>query len=346
MKVLSIIGTRPQYIKVKPIFDEANKRKIEHIIVDTNQHYSHNVSQSIIESLGLQIDHNLNIENSNEIDFIKDCISELQILLKKHEPDYIFVYGDTNSTFCGSLVAYKLGIPLAHIESGLRCGDVSVPEEVNRIFSDTVSDFKFCSTTEACERVGDGIYIGDLEYELLNSLEFKLEKKDFAVMTIHRQENMSKERLTEIFEFCKSLNTDIKFYIHHRTKFALDKEEIVLPSNIIKLEPCNFIEMTESLSKCKYILTDSGGLQKTAPFFGKKALIFRKETEWSGTMDAGYCSFFEPIKSKDWLERESPPRTKYFFINQALISRMPSAKIFDIILGNYHERNYDNNKFV
>ena len=149
MKIVSIIGTRPQYIKIKPFHDYCKKNNIEHKIIDTLQHYSDNVSKLLIKDLELKIDKQLEVENSSEISFLSDLTLKLEKALREESPDFVLVYGDTNSTFIAGLVAYKMKIPIGHIEANLRCGDVSVPEEVNRIFVDTVSTIRFCSTVRS-----------------------------------------------------------------------------------------------------------------------------------------------------------------------------------------------------
>ena len=223
MKAISIIGTRPQYIKVKPIYDYCRAKNIDHKIIDTRQHYSRNVSGALIDDLDLKIDISLDLDTSKEINFILDCTSNIYKVLKKNNPDVAIVYGDTNSTFCATLAAYKLGIKVAHIEAGERCFDNSTPEEVNRIFVDTVSSFNFCSSKEALSNIGDGIFCGDLEYELLNSINPDISYQKFGIMTIHRQSNCNKDSLRNIISFCSKIPFDIRFYVHHRIGDLLPK---------------------------------------------------------------------------------------------------------------------------
>ena len=170
MNLLSVIGTRPQYVKVKPIFDYCNENKIKHIIVDTNQHYSENVSDYFIEEFSLIIDHDLRISNNDEVSFIAQTMERFSEILKKEKPDFVLIYGDTNSTLSSSLVCYKHKIPFGHVEAGLRCNDIKVPEELNRIVADLTSQIQFTpkETGHIQDFFNNEIVSGDLEYELLN----------------------------------------------------------------------------------------------------------------------------------------------------------------------------------
>ena len=169
MKILSVIGTRPQYIKIKPLFDYCNTNNISHIIVDTNQHFSKNVSDYFINEFSLSIDYNLNVNNSNELSFISESMIKFKDVLEKENPDFVLIYGDTNSTLSSSLVCYKLGIPFGHVEAGLRCDNIKVPEELNRIVADLTSTLQFTPIKKVLPILNNGILCGDLEYELLNN---------------------------------------------------------------------------------------------------------------------------------------------------------------------------------
>ena len=272
-KVISIIGTRPQYIKIKPVHDFFEKKNdIEHLVVDTSQHFSYNVSGLLINELELNIFKRLDVENVNEISFITNSILSLENIFKKEEPDFVLVYGDTNSTFCAALVAYKLGIPIGHVEAGVR-GFTMIPEEINRVFVDQVSNIHYCSSDSDIRNVKNGVFTGDLEYELLNNLDPNIESKDYIAMTIHRQSNMNVDSLVEIFDFCALLGCEIVFYQHHRTKMFMEQNNIFAPENVCVKEPCSYLEMVKSMAECKGILTDSGSIHKTLPFFVNDSLI-------------------------------------------------------------------------
>jgi len=312
MKILSIIGTRPQYIKIKSIYDYCRQNKISHKIIDTNQHYSNNVSRDLVDDLGLKIDFNLDTDHSDEVDFICKVTSALSGIIRKESPDVVFIYGDTNSTFCGALAAYKIGIPVAHIEAGERCFDNSVPEEINRIYSDSIATINFCSSRVAQRNI-NGIFCGDLEYDTLNKINPNISFEDFGIMTIHRQSNCSAERVKDIFNFCSKVNKKIKFFAHHRIKKYIPE---TVPVNISILESCRYTAMCENLSKCSFIITDSGSIQKISPFFGKNALIMRDSCEWTETVDKGYSRLrSEDAGDIEWLLSNLAERDRNFYSN-------------------------------
>jgi UDP-GlcNAc3NAcA epimerase len=324
MKILSIIGTRPQYIKIKPIFDFCKKNNINHEIVDTRQHYSHNVSDALIENLDLNIDYSLNLSWTNELSFISECIKTLGSLYEARRPDLIIVYGDTNSTLCAALAAYKLKIPLAHVEAGERCFDLSVPEELTRRLVDDASEYNFCSSVGAMQNLSNGIYCGDLEYELLNQINPNITFQNFGVMTIHRQANSNTKSLIRILSLCDRIPFDINFYIHHRIRPLLPGD---IPPNVNILDPCTYTDMVDRLSSCSFIITDSGSIQKTSPFFGKRTLVMREKSEWKKTETENFAKLVE-FSEKDipWLLEGRTNRNKIFYLNEMSVC-LPSSII-------------------
>ena len=295
MKIISVIGTRPQYIKIKPLYDYFKNNSIDNLIIDTNQHYSENVSKNLIEDLGLHIDQNLNIESVDEVTFIQNGIGIIADVYRKvvSDGDVILVFGDTNSTLVSSLVARKMGLRLAHVEAGVRGGDMSVPEEVNRIVVDSISDIHFTSRVEDSSNVSNPVYVGDLEYNFLHSVENKYQGISYSgpiLMTIHRQQNMLTSRLNSIFNCCDKISYPIIFPIHHRTKKIVLDEKINIPSNIKVIEPVTFFHMVDILRDCRGIITDSGGVTKLSPFFGKKCIVPRHASEWTEVFKEGYAT--------------------------------------------------------
>jgi len=325
MKLISIIGTRPQYIKVKPFHDFCIKNNINHKIIDTLQHYSYNVSEGLINDLNLKIDFLLEIENESEISFLSGSLLKIEEVLKLEKPNFVLVYGDTNSTLCASLVCYKMKIPFAHVEALLRCGDIDVPEEVNRIFADTVSQIRFCSSNRVLKDKND-IFCGDLEYELLNNLDPSISYEGYGVMTLHRQSNINQERMKNILHFCAEIPTPIKFFVHHRTYPIL--KQLNIPQNIQIQDACCYSEMVRHLANCSFMITDSGGLNKTAPFFGKRALIMREKIEWTETEKEGFARRSQ-LTNDDikWLLDFPKERDKRFY----LASKNPSHIIYNTI---------------
>ncbi len=333
-KLISIIGTRPQYIKIKPFHDYCTLHKIDHQIIDTRQHYSDEVSADLIEDLNLSIDYSLDIQNKTELDFISKCIEKLSTILLQETPDFVLAYGDTNSTFCTSLVCYKLNIPFGHIEAGLRCNNIKVPEEVNRIFADLTSDIQFLPTSNLINTsYNNPVICGDLEYELLNKINPIITIKDFGILTIHRQENCNGERLKEILTFCESLATPIVFPLHHRMGKYL--ESLKIPKNISISPALKYTEMVQKMAACKFILTDSGSIQKTSAFFGKPTLVFRTGAEWKETETHGYSRLFKGNNEDKKYLSTNLHQHKKFYLNK---NQLPSDIIYNECLS-YRERN-------
>lgn len=296
MNVITIIGTRPQYIKIKSLYDYFKKRNINNYLIDTNQHYSDNVSKDLIKELELDIYKNLKIDTSSEMNFISNGISVISnfFLNFKNKIDFLIVIGDTNSTLISSIVSKKMGIKLAHIEAGIRCGNKNMPEEMNRILVDEMADIHFISREKDEVNVSNSFYIGDLEYNYLNKIERNFEKEitydQPIVMTIHRQENLNIKKINEVFDFCNKIKLPIIFPIHHRTKKFIKKYNILMPKNITIIEPVIYKEMILLLRTCRGVISDSGGIIKTIPFFGKKCVIPSEDVEWDEVIGYGYAT--------------------------------------------------------
>lgn len=338
MNILSVIGTRPQYIKVKPIYDLMQKKKVSHVIADTCQHYDDLMSASVYESLGIEIDERIAANRSNSALFVSDVIANMTSLIQKHNPSYILVYGDTNSTLAGALAAKLNNIPLAHVESGLRSGDVSMPEEINRIIVDNLSDVCFCPSINSTSQVKNSVVVGDLEYESAYKGD---EPGGFGynnsiVVTIHRQENQSQEAVDRLLSFVghQLEEFQIDIYTHHSTKPLFGR----LPPNVFLHDPITPAEMKSTLMASRAVITDSGGIQKMLPFYGKRGIIYRSSTEWREVCDGGYGVVTrEPdSKTKEWLlSLDGLERNKTFYlikdINNAIL--YPSELIYQHLCG-------------
>mgnify|MGYP001209686318 FL=1 len=335
MKILSVIGTRPQYVKVKPIFDYCNENNINHIIVDTNQHYSKNVSDYFIEEFSLVIDHDLRTTNTDEIGFIAQTMEKFSKILKEEKPDFVLIYGDTNSTLSSSLVCYKQKVPFAHIEAGLRCNDIRVPEELNRIVADLTSQIQFTpkKTGYIQDYLNNEVVCGDLEYELLNRYYDKdIDFMGPAIMTIHRKENQNIESFSKILSFCELYGEPIDFFVHHSTEFFIKDNNITLPSNITVKPPAKYNEMIDALSSCKFIITDSGGLMKTCPFFRKKCIVMRDNVEWAQVESADYGVRYKNIINPiDWVTHTKSTRMKDFYMKNGRPSKIIIENIKKIL---------------
>lgn len=329
----SVIGTRPQYVKVKPVYDYCLRNNIPHTIVDTNQHYSIGMSDSIIKSLNINNVFSLGVGTGKELPFMSSLITTLYKYFEHKQDAKILVYGDTNSTFCAALVGYKLGLSVGHVEAGARCFNKALPEEINRIFTDSVSDFCFCFSDTDLQNIENGILCGDLEYELLNNLNVPSPSfTGAAVLTVHRKENLSKDNLSVILDLCKQLEYPILWPIHHSVQNVSFFQELNIPENIWVVPPYDYKKMVDALNSAQFIVSDSGGLVKTAPFFGKRILILRKKIERVEVIQQGYGRLATFSKEDiDWLLETAEPNRNFFIYNNVV----PSECIVQNFLKDY-----------
>lgn len=302
MKVLNIIGARPQFIKVgivnKSLIEDSD---INSVIIHTGQHYDENMSKVFFDELEIsRPDYNLNVGSGTHGQQTASMLSGIEEILISEKPDWVIVYGDTNSTIAGSLAASKLHIKIAHVEAGLRSFNKLMPEEINRIATDHISDLLFAPTKNAMsllEKEGlkeKSVFSGDVMYDSILHFEKLAEKKvdinsitdlsNFYLATIHRQENTdNSERLQNIFSALSQLEKPVLLPIHPRTQKHLS--QISYSKNIKIINPVSYLEMILLLKNCNKVLTDSGGLQKEAYFLKKQCITLRDETEWIETLD-------------------------------------------------------------
>lgn len=306
MKILTILGARPQFIKAGSVSREILKYKeIEEIIVHTGQHYDNNMSDIFFDEMKIPKPHYfLGIGGKSHGAMTGQMIEKIEEVALKEKPDWILVYGDTNSTLAGAIIASKLHIKLAHIEAGLRSFNMNMPEEINRILTDRVSNILFCPTKIAIENLknegfdnfkckiinsGDVMQDGAIFYkDLAIKPNIKIED-NFILCTIHRAENTDDERrLISIFEALNEIAKEkqIILPLHPRTKKILEGLKLEL-NNLSIIDPIGYLEMTWLINNCSLIMTDSGGLQKEAYFFRKQCITLRDETEWIELVDLG-----------------------------------------------------------
>ena len=269
MKIITIIGTRPQFIKLIP--------DLGTILIDTGQHYDDEMSKNFISELGIKKpDYSLG-ETS-----LSGMIYKLIPILKKEKPDLVIVYGDTRSTLAGAISAKELKIKLAHIEAGVRCYDNSLPEENNRKIVDHLSDYLFCPTEEAVANLHkEGIeknvfFVGDVLYDRF--LEYRSQGR-YVLVTIHRQENVNKERLQEIINSLKPYKK-VVFPVHPRTRKCIEESGIKVPDNILLVAPFGYGESLRHIQSAELVITDSGGVQREAYWCGVPCQVLREKSEW------------------------------------------------------------------
>ena len=309
IKILTIIGARPQFIKAGTLSRYISRyrfNEIEEIIVHTGQHYDVNMSDIFFEEMNIpKPKYHLGIGGVGHGAMTGQMIEGIENIALSEKPDWILVYGDTNSTLAGAIVASKLHVPLAHVEAGLRSFNNKMPEEINRILTDRVSNLLFCPTEKAMKNlvsegyknfsekkyinVGDIMYEGALYYKKMSTKPSSILSEDsFILATIHRAETTND--LVKFNDVVNALNKihqkkSVIVPIHPRTRKILEKENLNVDFNLI--DPVGYLEMIWLISHSDMIITDSGGLQKEAYFFEKICLTMRNETEWVELVESG-----------------------------------------------------------
>lgn len=312
MKIVTIVGARPQFVKAAALSREfKNHSNIEEVILHTGQHFDKNMSDVFFEEMQIpKPKYNLNINSLSHGAMTGRMLEEIENILLVEKPDYLLVYGDTNSTLAGALAAKKLHIQVVHVEAGLRSFNMAMPEEINRILTDRISDVLFCPTTTAIENlekegfsnfdssvfnVGDVMQDAafffekqaDQNSDILNHTHIK--KYDYYLCTLHRAENTNNmERLESIIKGLNNLPSKyhIVLPIHPRTKQLLNKFK--LNKNIKIIAPVGYFDMIQLIKNSRLVITDSGGLQKEAYFFNKFCITTRDQTEWIELVSHGY----------------------------------------------------------
>jgi UDP-GlcNAc3NAcA epimerase len=311
LKIVTVIGARPQFIKAAILSRELKKHSfIEEVVIHTGQHFDKNMSQVFFDEM--RIDHpkyNLGIHSMSHQEMTSEMVVKIEEILKNEKPELVIVYGDTNSTLAGALAATSSGIPLAHIEAGLRSYNDKMPEEYNRVETDKLSTILFCPTQKAmdnliaenyaskeCEIVFSGdvmldaaSYYAQFSNQKSNILSTQKIEHGFILCTIHREENtINLERLklllAAINELC--LSFDVVFPIHPRTKKIIEEQNLDCDAKI--MDPVGYFDLIELVKTCSLVMTDSGGLQKEAFFFNRPCVTLRSETEWTELVDGGF----------------------------------------------------------
>jgi UDP-GlcNAc3NAcA epimerase len=322
MKLVNIVGARPQFIKAAVISraiksenecSENVHSQVQEVIVHTGQHYDENMDRIFFEELHIPTpQYNLGIGSGSHGQMTGKMLEKVEKVLLHERPDGVIVYGDTNSTLAGALAAVKLYIPLVHIEAGLRSFNRKMPEEINRVLTDTVSNLLFCPTQTALdnlarEKFKQGVYwVGDVMYDsfLFNKeladkksiilKQLKLTKGKYVLATVHREENTdNRDRLESILNAFKKIASDgqaLVLPVHPRTRRSIRKLNIEdnLSEDIRLIFPVGYLDMICLMSNARVILTDSGGVQKEAYFAKVPCITLRNETEWPETLSNGW----------------------------------------------------------
>jgi len=306
MKVASVVGARPQFIKAAPVSAELRKQHTE-VLIHTGQHYDEEMSAAFFRSLRIpEPAYNLGIGSGSHGEQTGRMLAELEKLLAAVAPDAVLVYGDTNSTLAGALAAAKMHLPVAHVEAGLRSHNRLMPEEINRVVADHLSTLLFCPTQTAvdqlaAEGVRAGVHlVGDVMYDvaLATAQEARgrgvlarlgLTRKEYLLCTVHRPANTDDPRnLRGIAGALGASGRRVVFPVHPRTRKALERDGLTLGENVVLTEPLDYLDFQALLMEAEKVLTDSGGVQKEAYFFGVPCITLRDETEWIETVEDGW----------------------------------------------------------
>ncbi|TNE72117.1 UDP-N-acetylglucosamine 2-epimerase (non-hydrolyzing) [bacterium] len=316
--IVTILGARPQFVKAAVVSKAFTEKGIKETIIHTGQHYDHAMSGVFWDELGIPAPEiNLHVGSGLHGKQTGAMLEQIEAYLVAHQQEItaLMVYGDTNSTLAGALAASKLHIPVIHVEAGLRSFNRTMPEEVNRVLTDHISDLLFCSSDVgvnqlATEGVTKGVYnVGDVMFDALLTFSEIAKTKvkladvitfaegEFLLATIHRPANTdSPENLNQILEAFKAIEKPIVWPVHPRNKARLSSMN--LPKNLHLVEPQPYFNMITLLDSCETVLTDSGGLQKEAYWKGKPCITLRDETEWVETLENGWNQLTGAHKDK------------------------------------------------
>jgi UDP-GlcNAc3NAcA epimerase len=308
MKLLTVVGARPQFIKAATVSRAiAARQDITEVIVHTGQHYDANMSDIFFDELSIpRPDHHLGIGGGSHGAMTGRQIEAIERVLLDEKPDMVLVYGDTNSTLAGALAAVKLHIPVAHVEAGLRSFNRRMPEEINRILTDHASDLLFAPTTTAMKNLSnEGLpsdrlhLVGDVMYDacLFYGTQARkpawfdplsISKGDYVLATVHRAENTDDPaRLAGILQGLAGAERPVILPVHPRTQKQIESLGLSTPANLHLVPPVGYLEMVWLEQNCALIATDSGGVQKEAYFHGKPCVTLRDETEWVELVEVG-----------------------------------------------------------
>ncbi len=314
MKIIHVVGARPNFMKIAPLMREMSKfDEFEQVLVHTGQHYDKNMSDSFFKDLEIpEPDYNLGVGSASHAVQTAKIMIEFEKVCLKEKPDLVIVVGDVNSTIACALVAVKQGIKVAHVEAGLRSFDRTMPEEINRLLTDQISDYLFVTEQAGLDNLkNEGVaddkvfFVGNA---MIDSLVFNLpkikkskildklglEKGEFVLLTMHRPSNVDeKEKLKSLLDIFDDIQKKVKivYSIHPRTKGSIGKfnlgEVVKNMSNLIIIDPLEYLDFMNLVLNCKAVLTDSGGIQEETTFLGIPCITLRDNTERPATVAEG-----------------------------------------------------------
>lgn len=303
-KVLTVVGARPQFIKAAPV-SRVLRRRADEYLVHTGQHYDAAMSKVFFDELDIPPpDVNLGVGSGSHGRQTGEMLAGIERIIEQQAPDWVLVYGDTNSTAAGALAAVKLNVPVAHVEAGLRSGRRDMPEEINRIVTDHVADLLLAPTSTAMEHLADeGLesrsrLVGDVMVDALhhardhltsNAAEAHGLADGYLVATMHRAETVDhRVRLAQALHLFEKMPMPVLLPLHPRTAAAMGRFGLEWPHNVTVVEPVGHREMMSLVAGAEAVLTDSGGLQKEATLLGTRCITLRPETEWPETLADGW----------------------------------------------------------
>jgi len=343
VRLVSVVGARPQFVKLAPV-SCALRQQHEEIIVHTGQHYDYRMSAQFFDELAIPTpNYNLGVGSGSHGAQTARMLESIEQVLMKERPDWVIVFGDTNSTLAGALAATKLHIPIAHVEAGLRSFNRTMPEEINRVVTDHLSHRLFCPTETArkhanSEGIARGVeVVGDVMYDILLQARSKLHSRlrgllpawgvapqGYLLVTVHRPGNSDDPvAMRSIAQALNKLEMPVIFPIHPRTRTRLKNYDITWGKHIQFIEPVGYLDMLALEQAAYRILTDSGGIQREAFLLGVPCVTMREETEWPETVEAGWNVLVgnscQAILATVQLPRPEPPRQNPFGEGDAAI---------------------------
>lgn len=313
--ILTVVGARPQFVKAAALSMAFRDAGIEEWVLHTGQHYDYLMSEVFWKELGIQKPYkNCEVGSGFHGAQTAHILESVETELLDKQPRALLVFGDTNSTLGAALAAAKLHIPVYHVEAGLRSYNRKMPEEINRVLTDHISDMLFCSSQKgvdnlAAEGIREGVHVvGDIMYSaLLNFHSVSRQEQynkvaglgNYYLMTIHREENTSNtQNLKQIIGALGKINALLVWPIHPRTKKIIDQSGIAIPANLLIREPFSYLEMLNAIDGCEGVITDSGGLQKEAYWLKKRCITIRTETEWVETLVGNWNMLVNPNETE------------------------------------------------